>query len=54
MMRRWLEDFPFRDPMSPLVFFSATVLMLLISFATIAYQSIKAGLANPVDALRCE
>jgi putative ABC transport system permease protein len=54
MMQRWLQDFPFRDPMNPLLFVSATLLMLLISFATIAYQSIKAGLANPVNALRCE
>jgi putative ABC transport system permease protein len=54
MMGRWLQDFPFRGSMSPMIFLSAAALMLLISFVTIAFQSIKAGLANPVEALRCE
>ena len=38
----------------PLMFVFSAVLMFIISFATISYQSIKAGISDPVDALRYE
>ena len=54
IMRRWLESFPYRLDMDPLIFAGAAVLMMLIGFATVSFHSIRAALRNPVHALRCE
>ncbi|MDB4901473.1 MAG: FtsX-like permease family protein [Mucilaginibacter sp.] len=53
-MSKWLHDFAFRINISWWIFVIAGVLALLIAFATISFQSIKAALANPVKSLRSE
>jgi putative ABC transport system permease protein len=53
-MSKWLLDFAFRINISWWIFLIAGVLALLIAFATISFQSIKAALANPVKSLRSE
>lgn len=51
---RWLQDFAYRITIGIWVFLAAGVLALLIAFMAVAYQAVKAALANPVEALRCE
>ncbi len=50
----WLQSFVYRIPLSAWMFVSGGVLALIIAMATVSYQSVKAGLANPVDSLRNE
>jgi putative ABC transport system permease protein len=53
-MSRWLQDFAFRIDISWWVFALAGFIALVIAFATISLQSVKAALANPVKSLRSE
>lgn len=53
-MSKWLLDFAFRINIQWWVFVMAGVIALIIAFATISYQSIKAAIANPVKSLRSE
>jgi putative ABC transport system permease protein len=54
LMNHWLNDFPYRINISLLYFVMAGLIALLIAFATISFQVIKAAMANPVDSLRSE
>ena len=54
VMQKWLQGFAYRIDLDPGIFVIATLWVLLIGYATIAYQSIKASLINPVDAIRTE
>jgi putative ABC transport system permease protein len=54
LMNRWLEEFPLRTEMGPWIFIVASGMMLAIGFATVSIQSIRAGLADPAETLRCE
>ena len=51
---RWLADFAYRTEISAGIFVLAGVGALLIAGLTVSVQSIRAALANPVDALRDE
>ncbi|MFB3082792.1 MAG: ABC transporter permease, partial [Gammaproteobacteria bacterium] len=54
-MDRWfLQDFAYRIEISWLIFLMAGLAALLVTWLTVAYQSIKAALADPVEALRYE
>ena len=53
-MDQWLADFAYRVPIRPLVFMIAGASELLIALLTVSWQSARAALANPVDALRSE
>jgi putative ABC transport system permease protein len=53
-MQHWLQDFAYRVPLSWWVFLVAGLAALGIALATVAYQSIKAALADPVKSLRYE
>lgn len=50
----WLENFAYAVDLNWAVFVIAGVAALLIAFATISFQSIKAATANPVKSLRNE
>ena len=54
VMRRWLQNFAYRTDFGVWMFFLSAVLALGIALMTVSYQSIRAALANPVDALRYE
>jgi len=54
VMRNWLQTFPYRENISFLIFIFSGIILLFIGLATISFQSIKAGLANPVDTLKYE
>ncbi|HEX3384889.1 MAG TPA: FtsX-like permease family protein, partial [Mucilaginibacter sp.] len=53
-MNQWLRDFASRINISWWVFVSAGAVALVIAFATISFQAIKAALRNPVKSLRSE
>lgn len=50
-MTRWLETFPEREHISPLIFVASGIVSILIAWITVSYQSIKASRINPVDSI---
>ena len=54
VMNRWLENFAYRTTIGFGTFALTGVLALTIAWLTISLQSLKAALANPVEALRYE
>ncbi len=54
VMRRWLQGYAYQTNLNVLIFIYAAILSLVIAWLTVSYQSIKAALANPVDALKYE
>ncbi|MBD0257088.1 MAG: ABC transporter permease, partial [Cytophagales bacterium] len=53
-LKRWLDNFAYRVDLAWWVFALAGILALLIAWATVSFQSIKAALADPVKSLRNE
>jgi ABC-type antimicrobial peptide transport system permease subunit len=53
-MNRWLQYFAYRTNIGLFTFILSAVLTIIIAFITVSYQSIKAALANPIEALRYE
>jgi len=54
VMNRWLENFAYRVAIGWETFLAAGTLALVIALVTVSFQAIKAALANPVEALKCE
>jgi putative ABC transport system permease protein len=54
LMHKWLQDFAYRVNFDWWILAIAGGVAILIAFATISFQSIKAAVANPVDSLRSE
>jgi putative ABC transport system permease protein len=54
VMNSWLENFAYRIKPSLDIFLLSSLLALLIAFATIIFQSVRASLAEPIDTLRYE
>jgi len=53
-MNRWLQDYAYRINISWWIFIGSGLLAVVIAFATISMQAIKAAIANPVKSLRTE
>ena len=53
-MNGWIESFAYRTNIGVMVFIFSAISALGIAILTVAYQSIKAATANPVDSLRNE
>jgi putative ABC transport system permease protein len=53
-MNDWLQQYEYRTTLSWEVFALAALGALLITLATVSYQSVRAALANPVKSLRSE
>jgi putative ABC transport system permease protein len=53
-MSRWLEEFAYRTSFGVSEFLLAGALVLFVVLLSVGYQSVRAALANPVDALRYE
>lgn len=53
-MDMWLADFAYRIEFKLWFLVIAILISAAITFATIGYQSVKAAVSNPVDALRSE
>ncbi len=54
MMNSWLTGFATRIKIEWSIFLFSGLLAIIIAFATISFQSIKAALVNPVTSLRSE
>jgi putative ABC transport system permease protein len=54
IMNKWLEDFDYRINIGWWMFAVVGTIALVIAFATISIQAIKAAIANPVKSLRNE
>lgn len=53
-MSSWLENFAYRINLNLGILIASALLAAVIAFITVSFQSVKASLANPVDALRYE
>jgi putative ABC transport system permease protein len=53
-MNTWLRDFPYRINISWWVFVASLSAGVTIAFFTIAFKTVRAANANPVDSLRSE
>ena len=50
--RYWLEGFASKASVSPIIFILATLIVLIIGWISISYQTFKAAGTNPAEALR--
>ena len=53
-MNDWLNDFAYRIELEWWMFVVAGIAAVVIAFATIGVQSVKAALGNPVKAIKAE
>jgi len=53
-MSTWVQTFPYRTPISFVVFIVAGLAVLLVALFTVSFQTMKAAKTNPVDSLRYE
>jgi hypothetical protein len=54
VLHKWLEGYNYRITINWLVFARAGLIAVMIALLTVSFQSIRAGLANPVKSLRIE
>lgn len=54
LLSRWLQGFAYRIDLGPGVFVAGGLLALVIAWLTVSYQSLRAAVINPADALRYE
>jgi len=53
-MSKWLQDFAYRISIGWWVFILAGIIAVVIAFATVGFQALKAAIANPIKSLRTE
>ncbi len=53
-MNQWLQGFVYQITIGPVVFIEAGMVSLAIALATMAWQSVKAAMSNPIKSLRNE
>jgi putative ABC transport system permease protein len=53
-LNRWLQNYAYRTSISGCVLLLSGTVALVIAVLTVSYQSIRAGLSNPVKSLRYE
>ena len=53
-MHRWLQNFAYKTELSPWIFVISGLVVLLIALLTISFQSRRAAIKNPIEALRNE
>ena len=54
LMHKWMDNFAYKAGLGWWIFVGAGVLAMVIAFATIGYQAIRAAMASPVASLRSE
>jgi len=54
LMHNWLQDFPYRITISWWMFAVSLSAGLITGFSTIAFKTIRAAMANPINSLRAE
>lgn len=53
-MNNWLQNFAYHAKINWLAFIGAGIMALLIALFTVSVQAVRAAVANPVDAIKCE
>jgi putative ABC transport system permease protein len=53
-MHQWLQNYAFQTDLKWWVFVLPGVLIMLIAWLTVSYQSLKAAFMNPAKSLRNE
>ena len=53
-MKQWLDGFAYRIDLSVGVFLIAGSITVMIAWATVSFQTIKAAIINPVKSLKSE
>ncbi len=53
-MNTWLQNFAYRVDVNALPFVVAGIIAVAIALTTVAYQAVKAAVANPVESLKYE
>jgi putative ABC transport system permease protein len=53
-MNMWLESFPYRIAINPLLFLLAGGAVVVIAFLSVGFQTLKAALVNPASTLKYE
>jgi ABC-type antimicrobial peptide transport system permease subunit len=53
-LNRWLEQYPYRITINPLVFLLAGGAAVLVTLLTVSFRSVAAARANPVNNIRTE
>ncbi|KQS34303.1 ABC transporter permease [Dyadobacter sp. Leaf189] len=53
-MQAWLDNYPYRISINPLIFIFVGLAAVIVAVATVSFQSIKAALMNPVKSLKSE
>jgi putative ABC transport system permease protein len=54
IMNRWLQSFPYRININPLLFAVAGLVVVVIAFLSVGFQTFKAAEVNPAKTLRSE
>ncbi|MFZ1807200.1 MAG: ABC transporter permease [Cyclobacteriaceae bacterium] len=54
VMGNWLDNFAYRIPLNGLMFAAGIGITIIIAFVTVGFRSVRAALANPINALRNE
>ena len=53
-MNKWLQKFEYKITINVWVFIISGLIVFLTAMLTLSFQAIKAGVSNPVNALRYE
>jgi putative ABC transport system permease protein len=54
VLQKWLENYPYRTPISWWVFAVTAIVALLITISTVSFQAIRAATADPIRSLQNE
>lgn len=54
IMDKWLQGFPYRITINPFLFIIAGILVVMIAFMSVGFQTMKAATINPAKTLRSE
>ena len=54
IMNTWLQNFAYRIGLSMDTFILSALLAFVIAILTVAYQAVKAAVANPIESLKYE
>jgi hypothetical protein len=54
IMNKWLQGFAYKTELNLWIFALAGLLIVTITFLTVSFQSVRAAIRNPIDALKYE
>jgi putative ABC transport system permease protein len=54
LMHKWLQNYPYHEPLTWWMFIIPAVIVLLVAISVISWQVMKTALSNPVKSLRLE